>query len=115
MSLLIGHLLKPIKTVGDALMVLDSGRYDVVVPETGPPEISDICRKLNRLATHWSARSRRTGSLAERIICVQDEERKDLARELHDELGPYLFADPRRDHRAQGARCSVAVAIARSC
>ena len=50
MSLLVAHLLKPIRMVGDALMVLDSGRYDVVVPETGPPEISDICRKLNRFA-----------------------------------------------------------------
>jgi two-component system, NarL family, sensor histidine kinase UhpB len=92
MSLLIGHLLRPIRTVGDALMVLDSGRYDVVVPESGPPEISDICRKLNRLAGTLERTISEKRQLAERVICVQDEERKDLARELHDELGPYLFA-----------------------
>ena len=92
MSLLIGHLLKPIRMVGDALMVLDAGRYDVIVPETGPPEISDICRKLNRLAATLESTISENRRLAERIICVQDEERKDLARELHDELGPYLFA-----------------------
>ncbi len=92
MSLLIGHLLKPIRMVGDALMVLDSGMYDVIVPETGPPEISDICRKLNRFAATLEGTISENRRLAERIICVQDEERKDLARELHDELGPYLFA-----------------------
>lgn len=91
MSLMIGHLLKPIARVGEALMVLDSGRYDVSVPETGPPEISDICSKLNRFAAtleHTISENRR---LAKRVIFVQDEERKELARELHDELGPYLF------------------------
>jgi two-component system sensor histidine kinase UhpB len=92
MSLMIARLLKPIASVGDALLVLDAGRYDVVVPERGPPEISDICRKLNRFAAtlkHTVSENRR---LAERIICVQDEERKELSRDLHDELGPYLFA-----------------------
>ncbi len=92
MSLLIGHLLKPIRMVGDALMALDNGRYNVIVPETGPPEISDICRKLNRFAATLEGTISENRRLAERIICVQDEERKDLARELHDELGPYLFA-----------------------
>lgn len=92
MSLMIAHLLKPIRDVGDALMVLDSGRYDVIVPEAGPPEISDICRKLNRFAATLERTISENRRLAERIICVQDEERKDLARELHDELGPYLFA-----------------------
>jgi two-component system sensor histidine kinase UhpB len=92
MSLLVGHLLKPIRTVGDALMTLDRGRYDVAVPEAGPPEIADICRKLNRLAATLESTISENRRLAERIICVQDEERKDLARELHDELGPYLFA-----------------------
>ena len=73
-------------------MTLEAGKYDVVVPETGPPEISDICRKLNRLAATLESTISENRRLAERIICVQDEERKDLARELHDELGPYLFA-----------------------
>jgi len=91
-SLMIAHLLKPIRRVGDALMVLDSGRYDILVPETGPPEISDICHKLNRFAATLERTISENRRLAERIIYVQDEERKELARELHDELGPYLFA-----------------------
>jgi len=91
-SLLIRHLLQPIKQVGDALMVLDAGCYDVVVPETGPPEIADICRKLNRFAARLDGTISENRRLAQRIIAVQDEERKDLARELHDELGPYHFA-----------------------
>lgn len=91
-SLMIAHLLKPIGDVGEALMVLDRGRYDVVVPESGPPEISSICRKLNRLAATLDRTVSDNRRLTERIIHVQDEERKELARELHDELGPYLFA-----------------------
>jgi two-component system sensor histidine kinase UhpB len=92
MSMMIAHLLKPIRLVGDALMQLDAGRYNVAVPETGPPEIADICRKLNRFAATLERTISENRRLAQRIICVQDEERKDLARELHDELGPYLFA-----------------------
>ena len=30
--------------------------------------------------------------LAERAVSLQDVERKEIARELHDEFGPYLFA-----------------------
>lgn len=92
MSLLIARLLRPIKDVGDALMVLDTGRYGVEVPEGGPPEIASICRKLNRLAATLETTVSENKRLAQRLVRVQDEERKDLARELHDEFGPYLFA-----------------------
>ena len=92
MSLMIARLLKPIKTVGAALMELDEGKYDVAVAEAGPPEMADISAKLNRLAATLRVTTAENRRLAERIICIQDEERKDLARELHDELGPYLFA-----------------------
>jgi two-component system sensor histidine kinase UhpB len=90
-SLMISHLLRPIRNVGEALIVLEAGRYDVVVPESGPPEISDICRKLNNFAATLQRTISENRRLAERVISVQDEERKELARELHDELGPYLF------------------------
>lgn len=92
LTLMIAHLLRPIKTVGEALLQLDGGTYDIAVPETGPPEIADICVKLNRLAATLKTATGENRRLAKRIIRIQDEERKDLARELHDELGPYLFA-----------------------
>jgi two-component system sensor histidine kinase UhpB len=91
-SMIVARMLKPIGKVGDALLLLESGKYNVAVPEDGAPEISDICRKLNSLAGTLETTISENRRLAERIIHVQDEERKDLARELHDELGPYLFA-----------------------
>ena len=91
-SLTIARLLKPIGDVGDALLVLEQGHYAVKVPEGGPPEISGICRKLNRLAATLDETVSENKRLAQRLVRVQDEERKDLARELHDEFGPYLFA-----------------------
>jgi len=92
MSITIARLLRPIQDVGAALLELDSGRYALAVPEGGPPEIADICRKLNRLASTLQSTVSDNKRLAQRVIRVQDEERKELARELHDELGPYLFA-----------------------
>ncbi len=99
MSLAVARLLRPIKTVGEALILLDAGNYDVAVPEGGPPEIADICGKLNRLAATLKATLSENHRLAQRIICIQDEERKDLARELHDELGPVPLCHPGRRHR----------------
>ncbi|CAN1721222.1 two-component system, NarL family, sensor histidine kinase UhpB [Hyphomicrobium sp. 1Nfss2.1] len=91
-SLTIARLLKPIGDVGNALQVLEQGRYAVKIPEGGPPEIAGICRKLNRLAATLDETVSDNKRLAQRLVRVQDEERKDLAHELHDEFGPYLFA-----------------------
>jgi len=91
-SFTIARLLKPIGDVGNALLVLEQGHYAVNVPEGGPPEIAGICRKLNRLAATLEETVAENKRLAQRLVRVQDEERKDLARELHDEFGPYLFA-----------------------
>src|ERR1700753_380346 len=40
----------------------------------------------------WATPSRKSGGLAERAVSLQDLERKEIAHELHDEFGPYLFA-----------------------
>ncbi len=40
----------------------------------------------------WETPSRNKRHLAERVVSLQDVERKEIARELHDEFGPYLFA-----------------------
>jgi two-component system sensor histidine kinase UhpB len=91
-SWLISRTLKPLNDLGGALTQLEEGQYKVEVPEDGPAELSAISIKLNKLAAALNRSTTENRRLAEKVICVQDDERKGLARELHDELGPYLFA-----------------------
>ena len=58
----------------------------------GPPELAAICNKLNHLAGTLGEAVDEKRRLAERVVSLQDVERKEIARELHDEFGPYLFA-----------------------
>ncbi len=47
---------------------------------------------MNELALTLGRLSSENRSLLRRMISIQDEERRDISRELHDELGPLLFA-----------------------
>lgn len=91
-SWLISRTLKPLSDLSGALTELEEGQYKVEVPEHGPPELSGISSKVNKLAAALDRSTAQNRQLAQKVICVQDDERKGLARELHDELGPYLFA-----------------------
>jgi two-component system sensor histidine kinase UhpB len=54
--------------------------------------LAAICSKLNHLASVLEATVEDKRQLAERVVSLQDAERKEIARDLHDEFGPYLFA-----------------------
>src|SRR6185312_8843001 len=84
--------LAPIQTLSEAMTKIESGGYDTRVKPDGPPELVAICNKLNHLATVLGAAVDDKRRLAERVVSLQDVERKEIARELHDEFGPYLFA-----------------------
>ena len=47
--------------------------------------------KANELARTLSRLSHDNRSLLHKIVSLQDDERRDMARDLHDELGPLLF------------------------
>lgn len=88
----VSRALTPIETLGEAMTRLEGGAYDTRVKPTGPPELAAICDKLNHLATALGDAVEDKRRLAERIVSLQDLERKEIARELHDEFGPYHFA-----------------------
>lgn len=91
-SLVVSRSLKPLYELRTALGTMTAGRYDVLVSEAGPPEVSAVARSANALAAELRRTNAENVRLSERLVRLQDDERADIARELHDELGPHLFA-----------------------
>lgn len=88
----VSRALAPIQTLSEAMTKIEAGGYDTRVKPDGPPELVAICDKLNHLAATLGEAVDDKRRLAERVVSLQDVERKEIARELHDEFGPYLFA-----------------------
>jgi len=90
--LVVSRALAPIQSLSDAMARIEAGGYDTRVTPDGPPELAAICTKLNHLTATLGNALDDKRRLAERVVSLQDVERKEIARELHDEFGPYLFA-----------------------
>jgi two-component system, NarL family, sensor histidine kinase UhpB len=88
----VGATLKPLNGIARGLTQLRIGDYDVRLPCEGPPEIRKSCRELNDLASTLSGLSSENTRLLRRLVGLEEQEKRDLSRELHDELGPLLFA-----------------------
>ena len=88
----VNRALQPIKSLADAMSSIEAGLYDTRVKTGGSPELAAVCGKLNHLASVLGATVEDKRHLAERVVSLQDVERKEIARDLHDEFGPHLFA-----------------------
>lgn len=91
-SLAVRQALMPMQNLGRALRLMQGGNYKVELEQTGPPELAEISGKLNDLAAALGRTRDDNARLTGQIITLEDHERRELARELHDEFGPYLFA-----------------------
>src|SRR6478736_6761764 len=88
----VGRALAPLQSLSKAMTDIEAGRYEARVEPGGAPELAAICTRLNHLAATLGEAVEEKRRLAERAVSLQDLERKEIARELHDEFGPYLFA-----------------------
>ncbi|HEY1929205.1 MAG TPA: histidine kinase [Caulobacteraceae bacterium] len=90
--LTVGHALRPLDQVSAALARIGSGRYDARVEDLGALELRSLTGGVNEMAARLAAMQARNQALERQLLTLQDEERADLARDLHDEMGPHLFA-----------------------
>ena len=104
--MVVSRALAPLDALSRAMTDIEAGGYDTRVKPAGSPELAAICAKLNHLAATLGEAVEEKRRLAEAAVSLQDAERKEIARELHDEFGPYLFA--LRAHAASLARTANA-------
>jgi two-component system, NarL family, sensor histidine kinase UhpB len=90
--LVVNRALAPLQLLSQAMTDIEAGAYDTRVEPAGSPELAAICTRLNHLAATLGDAMEEKRQLAETAVSLQDAERKEIARELHDEFGPYLFA-----------------------
>ncbi len=87
-----GSAIRPLQELQAGLTRLRAGHYDTAIAAAGPPEIRRSCEAANQLARTLHQLSHDNRDLLRRLVSLQADERRELARELHDELGPLLFA-----------------------
>ena len=88
----IGRALRPLENLSSAFEQIGKGDYHGRVPEHGPPELMRLANGFNLMAQRLATAAAQNRRLNERLLTLQAEERADLARDLHDEIGPLLFA-----------------------
>lgn len=87
----LGWILTPLKALARGLVALQAGESLQRLQIPRVVEVADIAQKFNSLAASLDQTRAENGELYRQIQSVQEDERREIARELHDEAGPCLF------------------------
>ena len=87
-----GRALAPLRRLNAGLAALERHDYDTRLFGAAAPEFAPLLHRFNALGDSLIQAERENKALRARLVSIQDEERKEIARELHDEIGPHLFA-----------------------
>lgn len=94
-GLAVGHALAPARRIAAALRDLQ-GSHDVRLPAFRTAEFARIAGAFNDLVERLRRTTEERSALTRRLFEVQEDERRLLARELHDEFGQCLAASGAR-------------------
>jgi two-component system, NarL family, sensor histidine kinase UhpB len=86
-----GRVLAPLHSLAEGLRDLGLNDYNVRLPQPKARELATIAQRFNSLASALESMMVKNRKLSTRLITVQDDERRQTALNLHDEVGPYLF------------------------
>lgn len=110
------HALRPVDNISARLEDLTHGNLTARVGNLAQPDLAPLAAGVDRLAAALEQAQVDRRRLQRRVVSRGDEERKAIARDLHDEMGPCLFglrveADALRDAAPNAAITDHASAI----
>jgi two-component system sensor histidine kinase UhpB len=88
----VGRALHPLGSVMRALSAIGEGRLDARLDDVGPGDLAPLSESFNNMASTLEAAVNERARLLRKLITHEEEIRHSLARDLHDELSPYLVA-----------------------
>ena len=91
-SLAIAHTLAPARSIVTALQRMARGQYRSPLPRFRSMELAMIGNAVGALGGRLEEATEQRAALTRRLLEIRDDERRALARELHDEFGQNLSA-----------------------
>ena len=88
----IGFYLSPVEKILDGLSSIKKGNYKLKLPHFRLPELEKISQQFNHMTQVLLETKARNQLLTKRSLEIQEEERRNLSQELHDELGQTITA-----------------------
>ena len=86
------YTFKPVKQILEALTQIEQGQFNSRLPNFKQVELQGIGQKFNAMADTLQSSTQNNHRLTQQIIRLQEDERKSLAQDIHDEIGQYLTA-----------------------
>ncbi len=88
----VDRALRPLNTILNALTELEHGNWWARLPLFSLPELSSVSSKFNAMAQTLENSILNNHRLTTQLIRLQEDERKNIAHDLHDEIGQHLTA-----------------------
>jgi two-component system sensor histidine kinase UhpB len=89
--IVLGRVLDPLKSLSRGMQSLEDGHYGTRITQPKVKELAHITNRFNTLSGALDTARDENSRLYQQLISVQEQERRDIASELHDEAGPCLF------------------------
>lgn len=87
----LGYVLDPLVTLAQGMHELEDGHYGLRLETPRVRELAAIVTSFNTLAEALDTANAENSRLYRQLVAVQEDERRQISRDLHDEFGPCLF------------------------